>query len=128
MGTQPERTAVSLQALVIAEIRAEMGRKRINQTALARRLGEAPPWVSRRLNEETPMTLSDLEKIMGALQMPLGGFLRVALLPRLDSNQQPADSREPQVATVLAFRRPPAAAAALARFNHARCVTGTKVP
>jgi transcriptional regulator with XRE-family HTH domain len=103
---------VSLQRLAIAEIRAEMGRKRINQTAMARRLSEAPPWVSRRLNEEVPMTLTDLERIMGALQMPLGGFLRVALLPRLDSNQQPADSPSSQVATVTYLHPEWAAAAA----------------
>ncbi len=69
------------------EIRVEMARRRLNQSELAERRDppEGQPWVSRRLSARTPLTVDDLERIAAALRVPVDH-----LLPRLDSNQQPA--------------------------------------
>jgi len=73
---------------VRAEIRAVMGRKQISNKDLSQRIGEDQVWVGRRLTQKSrtvPIDLVDLERIAAALDEPI-----TSLLPRLDSNQQPA--------------------------------------
>lgn len=52
---------------VIDEIYAEMGRQRLNQVALAARLGHPQPWLNRRLMGHTVMTFTEVEDIADAL-------------------------------------------------------------
>lgn len=74
-----------LDEMVIEQIRVQMAIQRVNQAELARRLHEGSAWVSRRLgaNRDTTIDLEDLDRI--------GRALGCRWLPRLDSNQQPAD-------------------------------------
>lgn len=61
----------ALRGKAAAEIRAEMGRKHLSQSALAKRLDRGQPWVSRRIGEhaDTPITLDDLEEFASALNV-----------------------------------------------------------
>lgn len=49
-----------------------MGRQHLNQSILAKRLGKAQPWVSRRIGEhaDTAIDLDDLEAFAAALNVP----------------------------------------------------------
>jgi transcriptional regulator with XRE-family HTH domain len=60
---------------VAAEIRAELGRQRISQADLARRLGVSRPWVSRRLNGDTALTIGDIATIADNLGVPVTHFV-----------------------------------------------------
>lgn len=53
-----------------AEIRAEMGRQKLSQVELAKKLGQAQPWVSRRINGSASLDLDDLESFAAALNVP----------------------------------------------------------
>jgi transcriptional regulator with XRE-family HTH domain len=65
----------TLPELVAAEIRAELGRKAMTQTALARRLGVSDMWVSRRLSDGTSLEVGDLERIADVLNVAVVQFL-----------------------------------------------------
>lgn len=68
-------TNSSLRQRVAAEVRAEMARRRVSQSELARRLGEGQPWVNRRVNGDVALDLDDLERISEALDAPITAFL-----------------------------------------------------
>jgi transcriptional regulator with XRE-family HTH domain len=75
-----------LQIAAMGEIRAHMARERITATALADLLGTNTPWVTRRLNGQTPVTLEELEQICNALGIPIAAgvlypFFGVLLSP-----------------------------------------------
>ena len=55
---------------VSAEIRAEMGRQKLTQQELARRLGWAPSQLSRRLSGITWLSTDDIDRIADALGIP----------------------------------------------------------
>jgi transcriptional regulator with XRE-family HTH domain len=67
-----------LRDTVAAEVRAEMARRKLTQTALAALLGEQQWWVSKRLNRVIPFTIEDLDKIATALELPPTHFMRGA--------------------------------------------------
>jgi len=60
-------SGASLTEQVAAEIRAQMGRRSIRQSELARTLGVTEMWLSRRLRGTQTLDLDDLEKISKAL-------------------------------------------------------------
>lgn len=62
-------SSIKLDELVSGEIRAWMGRRRLNQSTLADALGERQQWVSRRLSGSVPMSLDDVERIAEALDV-----------------------------------------------------------
>jgi transcriptional regulator with XRE-family HTH domain len=70
----------SLSALVAEEIRVALTRKRRTQRALAEDLGVSAMWVSDRLNCETEISLTDLERIAAALDMQIGDLIPAAAL------------------------------------------------
>ena len=90
--------ADSLAALVIIEISATLGRRRMNQAALARALGRPPMWVSDRMTGKARMNLDDIEQIARAL-----GVNVVDLLPRA---QREVTLRYPQPLTLAPFETP----------------------
>ncbi len=53
-----------------ANIRAELGRQNKTRAALAREMGVTEMWLSRRVNAQTPITVDDLARIAGALDVP----------------------------------------------------------
>lgn len=69
MTTEPMPVAEggSLQARVAEEIRSIMGRKRLTQTEMARRLGRPQSYVSRVYRGDGAITLADLESFASAL-------------------------------------------------------------
>lgn len=62
---------VSYSETVIPEIKAEMARQSLSQTALASRLGWKQQYLSRRLTRQTSITLDELELIAAALNVSL---------------------------------------------------------
>jgi transcriptional regulator with XRE-family HTH domain len=70
---------------VLVEIRVWMARRHMNQSELAVRVGEAQPWVSKRLSGTVGLGVDDLVRIAKALEVPASEFLRP--MP------QPTDSR-----------------------------------
>ena len=68
-----------------------MARQGKSIKALAREMGTTDVWLGRRIGVvgNTSLTIEDVENIARALRVPV----RQLLLPRLDSNQQPAGSK-----------------------------------
>jgi transcriptional regulator with XRE-family HTH domain len=66
-GTLSERAAT--------EVRAEMGRQRMTQSALGVVLGKSQAYVWRRVMGKVPFDLAELEKIAAALGVPIETFL-----------------------------------------------------
>jgi transcriptional regulator with XRE-family HTH domain len=62
-----ETTASHADELIAAEIRAELARARVTQSALAEQLGVSRAWVSRRLSGEVPLSVGDVAAIAAQL-------------------------------------------------------------
>lgn len=77
MTTTTTARESDLAASVIIEISAMIGRRRMNQAALARALDVKPMWVSDRMTGRVRLTLDDLARIADALDVSV-----VDLLPR----------------------------------------------
>lgn len=60
---------------VAGNVRAEMARKRVNQTKLAAALGKSQAYISRRISGDTPMDLDDLLAIARYLGCDLSDLL-----------------------------------------------------
>lgn len=60
---------------VAANIRAEMGRRQISQTALAEAIGISQPGVSKRLKGSVAWTLPELTKVAEVLETPLAALI-----------------------------------------------------
>lgn len=52
-------------------VRAEMARKRVSQTALGRHLGMSQAAVSAKLRGQTPFTIDQLASVAALLEVPL---------------------------------------------------------
>lgn len=63
--------SASLPQKTAAEVRAEMARQRISQSALAEQLGRTQQYVSRRIVGEVPFDVADLEKIAEFFGVPV---------------------------------------------------------
>lgn len=76
----PTETNPPLSGSVASEIRAEIARQGITQSIIADRLHVGPMWVSRRINPDrrVPLDLDDLERIAGALGIPVASLLERA--------------------------------------------------
>lgn len=69
--------AVSLTHLVATEVRAEMGRQRVNQRQVGEILGKSQPQVSARLLGELPFNTAELDALAEAWDVPVTTFLPV---------------------------------------------------
>lgn len=65
----------SLQAVVAGEIRAWMGRRNVNQTALAQALGVSQSQISKRLKGTVPFDIVELEKVARFLGVSVAGLV-----------------------------------------------------
>ncbi len=65
----------SLPGRVAAEIRAELGRQKLSQAELARRLGKTEMYVSRRLADGTSLDLGDVLAIAALLDVEPAALL-----------------------------------------------------
>jgi transcriptional regulator with XRE-family HTH domain len=68
---------VTYNESVVGEIRAEMGRQRVSQTTLARRLGWSQPFLSRRLCGAVAWDADTIEAVAAALDVPLAQLAAV---------------------------------------------------
>jgi transcriptional regulator with XRE-family HTH domain len=94
----------SLNALVVREIRAEMGRQSMASARLARALGVSEAWTTRRLSAksaDTVIGLNDLERIARVL-----GVSVLDLMPKTASVQAIAHYLAPTVRTIEQPTRP----------------------
>ena len=69
MTITPTETTDKLSSLVAAEIRAVMGRNRVRQAHLARRLAVNDVWLSVRLTGKQAIDLNDLQRIAAGLDV-----------------------------------------------------------
>lgn len=69
---------------VLVEIKVWMARRDVTQVELAKRLGVAQSWVSKRLNGVVALTVEDMARIAVALNVPPWEFMRPA--PQVTSN------------------------------------------
>lgn len=86
----------SVSAEVGITIQSLMFRKRLSQRKVAAVLGIGQSTVSQKLRGTTGISIADLYKIAQLLDVE-----PVELLPRLDSNQQPAGYTSPQVSGLV---------------------------
>jgi transcriptional regulator with XRE-family HTH domain len=75
MSTEATPAERLLSAHAAEEIRALMGRRDINKTELARRLGVSDMWVGRRLRGKLPIDIDDLQRIAVVLGVVAGDLL-----------------------------------------------------
>jgi len=88
--TQREDDEPSTQELVAAEVRAELARQRWSGRRAARALGWSQPYLSRRLNGDTPFDVADLAALARLLDTEAAAFfpqirgelVTVAAMPR----------------------------------------------
>lgn len=71
--TTPTREGVS------AEIRALMGRHKVNQTQLAAAIGLKQSGVSERLNGKTPWNIDELDRVAAYFNVPITTLFREML-------------------------------------------------
>ena len=65
----------NLSDRVAEEIRALLGRRRMSQAELARKLGTSGAWLNYRLTGKQPIDLNDLADIAGALGVAVADLL-----------------------------------------------------
>jgi transcriptional regulator with XRE-family HTH domain len=63
---------------IAANVRAEMGRRQVDQAALAAVLGKSNAAVSDRVNGKTHFRVDELQRVAGLLQVPLERLLEPA--------------------------------------------------
>lgn len=88
---------------VAAEVRAEMARRQMTATEIARQLHRSRAFMSRRLNGEVPFDVAELEEIAKILGLPANHFFAKAAAAVVPAPREM--SHAPHLA-------PPAAAAA----------------
>lgn len=74
---------------VSAEVRSQMGKKRISQVKLAQKANLSQNYLSKRLRDEFPFTLTDIENIAAALGL---SFAELAVPPSSENNSQRTES------------------------------------
>jgi hypothetical protein len=70
-----DTASTPVEQRVAAEARAQLARRRISGRQVSAMLGWTPAYVSRRLTGQIPFSLSDLEALAMALDMPISGFI-----------------------------------------------------
>jgi transcriptional regulator with XRE-family HTH domain len=63
---------------VVAELRAEMGRQELTNSAMAEKIGVSDMWVGRRIRGVIPMTIADLTLFADALDVPVSRLVDAA--------------------------------------------------
>lgn len=79
MPSGKEAASGPLARAVSAEVRATMARHRMSGSKLAAKAGMSQSYISRRLLDDAPFTLNDVEMICRALDESLPEFLAAVL-------------------------------------------------
>lgn len=69
MSENVTASVTPMRELIAEEVRALLGRRKLNASELARRLGVSQPYISRRLTGDTAFDVDDLEKIAQILNV-----------------------------------------------------------
>ena len=75
MSAKPTGDPGKLARAVSAEIRAELARQRISGMKLAEMMGRSQNYLAKRLRDEIPLSLNDVEDIGSALHLPAGSLV-----------------------------------------------------
>jgi predicted transcriptional regulator len=102
--------ADSSSMLISNNVKIWMVQRGVTQTQLGQAMQLSQAAISYRLKGRTPWDTTDMDKLRRIFGVSAAEL--VSALPRLDSNQQPADSPSSQVATVTYLHPEWAAAAA----------------
>lgn len=70
-----DTASTPVQERVAAEARAQLARRRISGRQVGAMLGWTPAYVSRRLTGQIPFSLSDLEALAMALDIPISELI-----------------------------------------------------
>lgn len=89
MTTRRDGTTGNYARAVSAEVRSQMGKKRISQVKLAKQAKLSQNYLSKRLRDEFPFTLDDIEHIAAALGLE---FQELAV-PPADMSENHATKR-----------------------------------
>lgn len=100
MTTQSETGGLTLEDVVAGNIRAEVARAGLSQADISRALHVPRSWVSTRYRGVARWTIGDVERVADLLGLPPS---RLFVLPRLDSNQQPAGYRSTRHLSPVAY-------------------------
>lgn len=95
MSTDSSGTA-TLSDQVATEILGLMGKRRINKAEMARRLGEKPDWIGRRLNGRQDFSLEDLQRVAVVL-----GVDAADLLPKSVTGRYPTRVSDPRIIATI---------------------------
>lgn len=95
----PAPATCDLTMVVAQNVRKLMVTRSVTQMTLASAMRLNQTSISKRLRGITPWDVTDLEKLCGIFGVSAAELV-TAELPRLDSNQQPADSPSGLVARV----------------------------
>ena len=68
----------TLAEFAAAQLRAEMARRELTPTDLGLKIGVSETWVRRRMRRQREISMEDLERIAGALELPAAYFIRDA--------------------------------------------------
>lgn len=83
MATSKEGATGDYARAVSAEVRSQMGKKRISQVKLAQQAKLSQNYLSKRLQDKFPFTLDDIEHIAAALGL---SFSELAVPPVSENN------------------------------------------
>ena len=98
----PPQDPRSMKMIISGNVRRLMLDRGVTQVALAAAMGLPQPSISKRLRGMVAWDVEDLDQPVEVFDVGIEALVK---LPRLDSNQQPADYRYPQVAPVINMRR-----------------------
>jgi transcriptional regulator with XRE-family HTH domain len=74
-GSMVTRMQPDLQARIVEEIRVILTRRRMSAGNLARQIGWSESQISRKFAGQAKFTITDLEKVAVALDVPVADFL-----------------------------------------------------
>lgn len=84
---------------VAAEVRAEMARQRVSQTALADRLDVSQAYVSRRLTGDVPFDVEELREVAFILGVRVEQFITGTPAAAPDAERHPVPQRRRRSST-----------------------------
>jgi transcriptional regulator with XRE-family HTH domain len=110
-----------LETYVIGEILALMGRRRMSNAELGRRLGVPDYWVGRRLAGRIPMDLNDVQRVAAML-----GVSASDLFPPRNTQSKSRDPLAPRVLAAVGQERTPRPVARVRTHRPGRGVSQTR--
>ena len=86
-SVQPVESHYEDYAVILGNVRAEIARRRLSQTAIAAAMGQNQQWLSRRLIGYVPLSVPELMALAQIIGCSLG-----SLLPHGETPESPDDA------------------------------------